>query len=141
LSPQFKNKVTDREIDNALGAFLDDIPQERMQLLLSLKSNYKLYMLSNTNPIAISFAKELFIKAGKEMEECFDRLFLSYKMKMAKPSREIFISMIEQAQMVPSQTLFIDDAPANVQSASKVGFKTLLYIPGSNLVAEVKAAL
>lgn len=141
MMPQFKNSVTDKEIDNAMGAFLDEIPAERMELLLSLRDNYKLYMLSNTNPIAISIVKRHFLKAGKEMKECFDKVFLSYEMKLAKPSSEIFTTMMEQANMIASETLFIDDAPANIESAAKVGLKTLLYVPGTNLVSEVKAAL
>lgn len=141
MLPQFKKKVSDREIDSAMGAFLDEIPPERIQLLLSLKENYNLYMLSNTNPIAISCVKELFLKGGVSIEECFHKLFLSYKMKMAKPSSEIFTTMMEQTNMIASETLFIDDAPVNVESAAKLGLKTLLYVPGANLVTEVKAAL
>jgi len=141
MIPPFKNSVKDIEIDNAMGFFLDQIPQERMQLILALREKYKLFMLSNTNPIAISIVKKHFLKAGKEMEECFDSIFLSYKMKMAKPDSEIFTKMIEQANIIASETLFIDDSPANINSAKNVGLKTLLYTPGDNLVMEVNAAL
>lgn len=106
MLPQYNNSVTDKDIDSALGAFLDEIPKERIELLISLKNNYNLFMLSNTNPIAISFVTNLFRKAGKEMDECFNQIFLSYKMKMAKPNKEIFTSMIEQANLIPSETLF-----------------------------------
>lgn len=141
MLPPFNQNVKDSEIDNALESFLDDIPLERFELLLSLRKNYKLYMLSNTNPIAISYVEKLFLKRGKKMEECFDRVFLSYQMKMTKPNRDIFTSMIDQAKMNPSETLFIDDSPANIEAAAKVGLKTLLYSPDCNLVREVEAAL
>lgn len=140
LAP-FKKSVSDIDIDNAMGAFLDEIPAERIELLTSLRKVYKLFMLSNTNPIAISFVKKLFRKAGKEMDDCFDQIFLSYQMKMAKPSKEIFTNMMEQANMIPQETLFIDDAPINIESATQIGIQTLLYIPGTNLVTEVKALL
>lgn len=141
IAPLLNDNITDIDIDNAMGAFLDPISQEAIDLLISLKQNYKLYMLSNTNPIAISFVKKLFRKTGIEMEECFHHIFLSYQMKLAKPNKEIFKTMIEQANMVPSETLFIDDGPSNIESAVKTGLKTLLYVPGNNLETEVKAAL
>ena len=62
-------------------------------------------------------------------------------MKMAKPSKEIFANMMEQANMISQETLFIDDAPINIESATQIGIQTLLYIPGTNLETEVKALL
>ncbi|MDE6032654.1 MAG: HAD family phosphatase, partial [Muribaculaceae bacterium] len=49
---QFRPGVTDDEIDSALCEFLRGIPAERLERLKELRQKgYKVYMLSNTNPI------------------------------------------------------------------------------------------
>ena len=43
--------VSDRDIVDAINAFLVGIPVERLQLLRQLRNRYRVMMLSNTNPI------------------------------------------------------------------------------------------
>ena len=51
---------------------------------------------------------------------------LSYEMGLVKPGAEIFRRMIESSGIVPSQTLFIDDSQANVDTGKACGFDTYL---------------
>ena len=63
---------------------------------------------------------------GLTIDAYFDRLFLSYEMGLVKPGAEIFRQMIESSGIVPSQTLFIDDSQANVDTGKACGFDTYL---------------
>lgn len=47
-------------------------------------------------------------------------------MGLVKPGAEIFRRMIESSGIVPSQTLFIDDSQANVDTGKACGFDTYL---------------
>ena len=133
--------ITDSEIDYSLNRFLCDIPQDKIETLLFYKDDYRLFLLSNTNPIGFPYSKELFKNKGYKMEEIFDKIFVSYKMKMLKPGEEIFLSVIKQAQIKPDETLFIDDAVANVESAAKLGFHTILYNPKDELYDKISEYL
>ena len=51
----------------------------------------------------------------------------------AKPDKAIFEQMLCEAQLVPEETLFIDDSEANCQSASELGIQVHRYLIGENL--------
>ena len=141
LRGYIENKVTNDEIDSAMGSFLEIISDDKLELLISLKKKYRLYMLSNTNEIAMKVVRPFFNKGILTINDYFDHLFLSYEMKMAKPDREIFVKMTNDASFKPSETLFIDDSPANIQTANELGFKTLLFKHDMNLKTEVENLL
>ncbi len=129
--------VSDSEIDYSLNRFLCDIPQDKIDTLVFFKDDYKMFLLSNTNPICMPKVREMFKDKGYKMEDIFDQLFLSYKMKMSKPSPEIFNKMVQTAKILPIETLFIDDSQTNIEAASLLGFKTLLYNPKDDLYDKV----
>ncbi len=141
-----KESIEDREyaknldnslIDKAMGAFLGPIAQFKLDLLIELKRSYPLYMLSNTNPIAIEVVRPFFNYSNLKMEEFFNRLFLSYEMKMAKPDTDIFIKMIKEIGLPANEILFIDDAIANIKSAESVGLTTIFYTDDLDLKKEI----
>ncbi len=124
---------TDSEIDYSMNRYLCDIPQDKIETLLFYKHDYNLYMLSNTNPICIEKSREFFLDKGYKMEELFVKCYLSFELGYAKPDRAIFDKMLKKAKIKPEETLFIDDFPANIEMASGLGFKTILYNPKDSL--------
>ena len=122
--------VTDEQIDAAFNEFLVDIPVEKLRMLRTLKSKYRIAMLSNTNKVMFeSKIPELFKIEGLTIEDYFDDFFLSYKMGMSKPSPEIFIKVAEELGIEPNEALFIDDSQVNVDAAAKLGFQTMCVEP------------
>ncbi|MBQ5802767.1 MAG: HAD-IA family hydrolase [Bacteroidales bacterium] len=71
----------------------------------------------------------------------FTDIFLSFRMKLSKPGKEIFLKVLEEAGIEPQESLFIDDAPANIETAAQLGFKTLLYDVNKNLEEELNKIL
>jgi len=141
IRQNIKNDVTDSEIDKAMSDFLVEIPAKKLETIMKLKSNYNVFLLSNTNPIAIKAVKPFFESSGMTMNDYFHRMFLSYQMKMAKPDVEIFAKVLEDASLKADETLFIDDGPANLYSASLLGYKTLLATQESDLETEIRSVL
>lgn len=134
--------VTDSQIDCAFNRFLAGIPAERLQALDALRERYKIYLLSNTNPIMInSDIHRYFRVAGKEMEDYFDGMVLSYEAKAAKPDLKIFEYAIKHLDIKPEETLFLDDSQKNLDSAARLGFETLLVSPGTEFIDLLKEKL
>ena len=129
---QIRNKigkeVSDSEIDVAWNSFLLDVPTFKLDLLLKLREKYVVYLLSNTNEVHWEWSRQhAFAYRGFQVEDYFEKIYLSYEMKMAKPDPEIFKAVIEDAGIDPLQTFFIDDSEANCETARSLGIST--YTP------------
>ena len=136
------NNITDEQIDNALNLFLDPLPAEREAMLRELKEEYRLYLLSNNNPISFTHInKEFEQNYGYQFKELFIEMFCSYKMNMSKPSEKIFLKALSIAGANSGETLFIDDSPANIEAAAGLGFITCLYDVEKPFTEQVRRAL
>lgn len=68
--------LSNEAIDQAWCALMLDVPTYKQQLLLQLKQKYKIYMLSNTNPLHVDCSLErCFGKDGHTPHDYFDRFF------------------------------------------------------------------
>lgn len=135
------HSVKDEQIDSAMGDFLSDIPVKRFETLSKLKKSYNIFLLSNTNPIAMDKVKDIFSAYGIDMNDCFDKMYLSYQMKMVKPNSEIFLKLLEDSGIKAEESLFIDDGEMNINTANLLGFKTLHFINGIDLDREIEKFL
>lgn len=122
----FKREWEDHWIDTAWNTLLLNIPKERVDLLKSLRQNYKLYLLSNTNSIHFKVVEEIYKSehGGSTFISLFDRVFLSYEMGLRKPDRRIYEQIVREIDAKPEQCLFFDDMEENLVSAKEVGLKT-----------------
>lgn len=127
--------VSDEEIDTAFQKFLIGIPPHRLEQLEQLHSQYKMYMLSNTNPIM--WADKIavyFNQLDKDVNYYFDGIARSYKIGAMKPDGVVFQWVIDQFGIKPEETLFFDDSQTNLDAAAEFGFQTLLVTPGSEFM-------
>lgn len=126
------NKVSDTEIDDAFCRFLIGIPLHRLAALRRLRNNYRIYMLSNTNPIMWnSRIAEEFRQEGYDVNHYFDGIVTSFEAKSMKPQKKIFETVINQCGILPEETLFFDDSRKNLDTAQELGFRTALIEPGT----------
>ena len=126
--------VSDIEIDTAWSAMLLDIPAQRVRYLEGLRKNYNLYLLSNTNEIhRANFHQKFEKNYGYSLFGLFERNFYSHEMGLRKPNPQIFVNALEEAGLVPGETLFIDDMKDNTDAAQTTGMKVLNIEPGTLL--------
>lgn len=117
--------VSDKQIDAAWNSFLADIPTYKLDLLLKLREKYVVYLLSNTNEIHWKWiCKNAFPYRTFKVEDYFEKTYLSFEMKMAKPEPEIFKAVIEDAGITAEETFFIDDSEINCKVAHELGIFT-----------------
>lgn len=119
-------KLTEIQIDFAWNALLLDMPLKRIKLLEKLKTNYRIFLLSNTNSIHYNkYLKDLQNNFGySDFNKLFDKAWFSFQINMVKPDAEIFKHALSDASMLPEETLFIDDSKTNIEGAKKLGIKT-----------------
>lgn len=128
-----KKDISDELIDNAWNSFLVDIPTYKLDLLLKLRKEYNVYLLSNTNEIHWKWScRNAFPYRSFKVEDYFEKVYLSYELKLAKPEPEIFIAVLEDAGITPEETFFIDDSEENCKTAQKLGFSTYTPKAGEN---------
>ena len=126
-------KVTDEQIDYAWTSLLVGIPAEKLDLLMELRKKYKVLMLSNTNNLSFRFSEKMFEVNGYRISNFFDKCYLSYEMKLAKPSAEIFVALLADAGLKAEECLFLDDGIHNINTASELGFQTEYIEPFSSV--------
>jgi epoxide hydrolase-like predicted phosphatase len=102
------------------GIFSSNIPMERT--VLALKERFPLFLLSNTSDLHLAYLTQNW----QVLQHFLDGVY-SFQAKCAKPDRRIFETAIEQFGVRPENTVYIDDLPANVDSALNLGFKAIRY--------------
>lgn len=118
------------DIVQAWNATLIGIPPWRIELLKNLGKNYRLFLLSNTDPIHMdwirAYAQRTFgLKCFEE--EIFERSFFSYTTGMRKPDADIYHHVLQATGIPPSEFFFIDDLLENIEGARKVGIPGMQY--------------
>jgi putative hydrolase of the HAD superfamily len=125
------NKLSDSQIDDAWNSFIGDIPHYKLDLLLKLREKYMVYLLSNTNKIHWDWScKNSFPYRAFDVNDYFEKIYLSFEMHVAKPSAEMFERVIADANIDPKETLFIDDSAENCKVAASLGIST--YTPAAD---------
>ena len=126
IRPLCREGISDEDILWAMDDVLDIIPESRIQMLLELRKRHKVYLLSNIYDRGWQIASNAFRKHGVEPEDCFDQLFLSHEMQLAKPDPRIFQAVIDATGISPEETIFFDDSRSNIATAKSMGFQAHL---------------
>ena len=129
LSRQVGREVTYDECRHAWLGYVKEVPQRNLDALLRLRSEgYRIILLSNTNPYMMSWVRSTeFDGHGHSIDYYMDACYLSYLLGVMKPDTEFFHRVLMTEKIMASETLFIDDGPRNVATASQMGIRT--YCP------------
>lgn len=139
LAPHCRPGTTDEEMKYAFVSALDGMDPRKPDLLGRLSKKYKLYVLSNNNPLTVGDFHRMLAEAGHPMEELFEDTFYSFQLKLQKPSPEIFQYVLEHIDFEPEEMLFVDDSITNLEAAQKFGIRTALMVQGSDLEELINA--
>jgi putative hydrolase of the HAD superfamily len=121
-------KISDQQFDDAWNALLYDIPSERIEIIEQVKANYRILLLSNSNEIHYDlYVRDLQLRFGyREFADLFHDAYFSFDVHLSKPDIEIYEFIINQNELNPETTLFIDDREDNIEAARKAGLQTYL---------------
>lgn len=125
LSTLCGRELTMEETRRAWLGFFTGVDVRKLDYMLELKKSYRVYLLSNTNPFVMSWAcSPEFTTRGKSLADYCDKLYLSYQIGCTKPEPQIFHYMLKDSQIIPSETLFVDDGASNVRVGRELGMHT-----------------
>ena len=83
--------------------------------------NYKIYILSNVSQYVLNYIKTLdffpYVTSGT----------YSYQVKSCKPEEEIYHKFFKENQVAPQECLFLDDLPANIETAKRLGMSGIVF--------------
>jgi len=97
------------------------------------EAGYRLCLLSNTNPFMMHYVRsDRFDGHGHGIGYYMDALYLSYEMRVMKPSSRIFEMMLERENVDPSKVLFLDDSARNCAAANALGIATYQPVNGED---------
>lgn len=119
--------TTDEQIEQAWNAMLLNYPPGRIEFLKTVRSRYKIYLLSNTNAIHYQAVQKIYTDTfgGGSLDDLFEKSYYSYTTGMRKPDAEIFELVLRETGLSAGSTLFIDDTPANIHTAEVMGIRSL----------------
>lgn len=123
-----KPNLTDKEIDAAWNSLLIGVLDGNHDLLIKLKQKYRTFLLSNINEIHLDFIlnylKNTFGLASND--GFFEKVYYSHLLGKRKPNTDIFEQVLSENNLLPEETLFIDDSPQHLKTARELGINTYL---------------
>lgn len=139
LSLLIGRAVTIEDCSYAWRGYCDGLPQRNLEALQRLRrEGYGLSILSNTNPFMMGWAlSQNFDGNGHSLADYVDALYLSYQMKVMKPSAEIFHRVLEAESVRPEELLFVDDSSHNISAAQELGIATFQPVNGEDWTEEL----
>lgn len=143
LSSLTGHELTFDECKHAWLGYRKDVPQRNLDLLKELRAkDYRLILLSNTNPFMMDWAlSSEFDGKGSSLNDYFDALYLSYRLGIMKPAPDFFRQVLDNENILPEETLFVDDGPRNVEAAGKLGLITMCPDNGFDWTGELRSLL
>ena len=91
--------------------------------LQSLKQKgYRVYILSNYGQVPYEMTRERmgFLKHA-------DGALISYEVQQTKPNHTIYQAICDKFGIIPSEAVFLDDSPINIEGAKTFGLHTVLF--------------
>lgn len=140
-SRQFDITVTDQQFDDAWNAMLLDLPLERLQIIQKLSERYRTFILSNTNAIhKVAFeAKIQCVSTLKSLDEITQKAYYSHQIHDRKPNASIFRTVLQENNLLPQETLYLEDTHQHIQTAESLGIQTLHIQPPQTMQEALKS--
>lgn len=108
--------------------------KENVEIMRNLKKNgYSVYILSNFHQPAFEYIKE-----NWDFIREFDGDVVSCYYHYIKPERAIYETILNKYNLIPSETIFIDDVEANINGAKEVNIGGIHLPDFKNLKALLK---
>ena len=129
--PEIRSEIEDsfKNIDGIILKREKTIPWIR-----ALKAaGYKVLYLSNFSKQALEGCPD----AMAFLDET-DGGILSYRDHVVKPGKEIYRLLEERFDLTPAKTVFIDDTPANIETAINIGWHGIVYKDYEQVEKELK---
>lgn len=128
LNISLKTKASTEQLLYAWNAMLLDFPEHRLNMLLALKTKYRIFLLSNTNETHIKALEQILKNEHgyTNLDSFFEKTYYSCRIGMRKPNTDIFEFVLNENNLNPTETIFIDDSIQHVNGAKQANINSYL---------------
>ncbi len=108
------------------------LKQETEKFLIELHNlNYRIYILSNLSEDAYKFV------VNYDFFKYIDGGVYSYQENLVKPDSKIYEVLLSRYNLIPEETIFIDDSQENIEAANKLKIHGIVFQDINQVKSEV----
>ena len=133
-------KINAKEILQQLYGSLRENMINKIKLL-SVSKKYKLICLTNVLKGVDIFTPEERVKSVNRIMSYFDIIYESYKLNMRKPETRIYQYILNDINIKPEETVFLDDLGMNLKPALQLGINTIKVVDPNDAINELDKIL
>ncbi len=124
--------LSTEQVAAAWNSIFIGMPRERFDMLLRLRRHYSVFLLSNINDLHATWIDDYMAREhglSDFQTHYFDAVYYSHLIRLRKPDPDIYEYVLADAELLPGQSVFIDDLEPNVQAARELGIAGILKTP------------
>jgi FMN phosphatase YigB (HAD superfamily) len=125
--------VPRRAFEDAWNSIFEREPILSEKLLSDLSARLRMYVVSNTNRMHFNY-----IATHYSFLRHFRGYVLSHEVGALKPEPSIFSHALRRARAHPYESLFVDDQPANVDAARRMGLDAFQFLSPEQFERELR---
>jgi len=110
---------SDKELIMLWNSWVQDPYEGIIEAIETLKANYRVACLSNTNDLHWQH-----LRSYLDLDGLFSPAYASHEIYRAKPDLDCFEFVIKDLDIDPTNILFLDDTLANIEAAQNAGMQT-----------------
>ena len=114
----------------------DQLDTKLIDFIKELRPKYKTALLSN----AWAGARKVLTEAYKCIN-IFDVAVISAEVGIMKPDPEIYRLVLEKLEVLPEQSIFIDDTLINVAAANQIGINGIQFLSTPQVLRDIRSLL
>lgn len=128
LGDEYRNEIT--QLLRYWYKYVDVFTKVQDRIIELSKSDYNIYILSNTAYTFYDLVKEGYLPATSVARG----IVLSCEEKVLKPDERIYNILLERYNLDPHETIFFDDLPENIWGAARCGINGFVVENESELL-------
>jgi epoxide hydrolase-like predicted phosphatase len=114
----------------------DRLDHGLLEIIRDLRPAYKTGLISNAWPDI-----RLWLEERWRIADAFDTLVISAEVGLAKPDARIYQIALDQLQVSPAETVFVDDFEENIVGAREVGMAAIQFHSPEQALGELQGLL
>jgi HAD superfamily hydrolase (TIGR01509 family) len=134
LAKRLGGSLTFEQFVDSWNRALDPVPIHDNSLFKKLSRNYRLALLSNTDPVHVAH-----INATYDFLRFFPVRIYSCAVGASKPDPLIYREALRAAKVRAEEAVYIDDIPAYVEAAQRLGMAGIPFQSPQQLDSDLRA--
>jgi HAD superfamily hydrolase (TIGR01509 family) len=127
--------LTFDQFTSAWNQALDPQPIQSDAFLQELSNNYHLALLSNTDPIHMTYAETHY-----PFFQFFPKRIYSFQVGATKPDPVIYREALKACKVKADEAIYIDDVPAYTEAAQRLGMTGIVFQSPEQLQSDLRNA-